>query len=264
MVRSRVIVPIIEIAVFIELGGYLGLWPTIGTVILTAAIGSALLRLQGFSILARVTESLNEGRLPMAEVFDGLCVLVAGALLLTPGFVTDGIGFLGLVAVLVMILFSIIALFVDHFVVPIMAADQCDFTPGVGKFIAVFRKFPGDFLIYLLVMIGLGILTVIINFFLAFFCIILLIFLGAVVFGALYFLVGVALKAQLAFAVLAIVLGVPSFILMLIILFSLQLPFAVFFRSLSLYYFSSLDCGYSPLPLQDAPRIIAERTDYQT
>lgn len=87
-----VVVPIIEIVVFIELGGYLGLWPTIGTVILTAAIGSALLRLQGFSILRRVTESLNEGRLPMAEMFDGMCLLVAGALLLTPGFVTDAVG----------------------------------------------------------------------------------------------------------------------------------------------------------------------------
>lgn len=90
-------VPILEIAVFIEAGNYLGLWPTIGAVILTAIIGSALLRHQGLSTLARAQENLAAGRLPMTEVFDGLCILVGGALLLTPGFVTDTVGFLLLV-----------------------------------------------------------------------------------------------------------------------------------------------------------------------
>lgn len=89
---AMIVVPIVEIAVFIELGGYLGLWPTIGTVILTAMVGSALLRWQGLSTLHRVMRSVEQGRLPLAEVFDGLCLLVAGALLLTPGFVTDAVG----------------------------------------------------------------------------------------------------------------------------------------------------------------------------
>lgn len=87
-------VPIIEIAVFIEAGDRLGLWPTIGAVILTAVIGSALLRHQGLATLLRVRESMDAGRLPVAELFDGLCLLIAGALLLTPGFVTDGAGLL--------------------------------------------------------------------------------------------------------------------------------------------------------------------------
>ncbi len=87
-------IPIAEIAVFIEVGGRIGLWPTIGAIILTAMIGTFLLRQQGLATLQKVQLSLDQGRLPLTEVFDGLCLLVAGVLLLTPGFVTDGFGFL--------------------------------------------------------------------------------------------------------------------------------------------------------------------------
>ncbi len=91
---AMIVVPITEIAVFIEAGDLIGLWPTIGAVILTAMVGSALLRYQGLSTLVKVQESMNAGRLPVAELFDGLCLLIAGAFLLTPGFVTDGVGLL--------------------------------------------------------------------------------------------------------------------------------------------------------------------------
>jgi len=87
-------VPILEIVVFIQAGDLLGLWPTLGTVILTAFVGTALLRQQGISALMRMRESMEAGRTPVAEMFDGFCLLVAGALLLTPGFVTDGFGLL--------------------------------------------------------------------------------------------------------------------------------------------------------------------------
>jgi len=86
--------PIIEIAVFIEVGGRIGLWSTIGIVILTAVIGTAMLRQQGISVLFRIQENLNANRMPVRELFDGVCLVAAGALLLTPGFVTDAIGFL--------------------------------------------------------------------------------------------------------------------------------------------------------------------------
>tara|TARA_R110002074_G_scaffold181899_5_gene346691 strand:- start:13993 stop:14511 length:519 start_codon:yes stop_codon:yes gene_type:complete len=86
--------PIIEIAVFIEVGGRIGLWSTIGIVILTAVIGTAMLRQQGISVLFRIQENLNANRMPLRELFDGVCLVAAGALLLTPGFVTDAIGFL--------------------------------------------------------------------------------------------------------------------------------------------------------------------------
>lgn len=94
ILAAFIVIPITEIAVFIEVGGWLGLWPTIGLVLLTAIVGTGLLRAQGFATLMRAQQSLDEGRFPVAEVFDGLCLLLAGALLLTPGFVTDGVGLL--------------------------------------------------------------------------------------------------------------------------------------------------------------------------
>jgi UPF0716 protein FxsA len=89
-----VAVPVIEIALFIEIGGLIGLWWTIAIVILTAFAGTTLLRLQGLAVLQRAQESAARNELPVAEVFDGLCLLVAGVLLLTPGFFTDALGFL--------------------------------------------------------------------------------------------------------------------------------------------------------------------------
>ena len=86
-------VPIVEIAIFIQAGERFGLWPALGLVILTAILGTTLLRYQGLRALRRVQESLNRGEMPIGEVFTGLCLLVAGALLLTPGFLTDGVGF---------------------------------------------------------------------------------------------------------------------------------------------------------------------------
>jgi UPF0716 protein FxsA len=87
-------VPILEIAVFIQAGEAFGLWPTLVAVVATAIAGTALLRIQGLSALLRVQAGLKAGRIPLAGLFDGLCLLVAGALLLTPGFITDGIGML--------------------------------------------------------------------------------------------------------------------------------------------------------------------------
>jgi UPF0716 protein FxsA len=87
-------VPILEIAVFIEVGGRIGLGPTMAVVVATALAGAALLRHQGLATLNRARQSLAESRMPIAEVFDGLCLIFAGGLLLTPGFVTDSVGLL--------------------------------------------------------------------------------------------------------------------------------------------------------------------------
>ncbi len=86
-------VPIAEIAVFIEAGERFGLWSTIGMVVLTAVLGTALLRHQGLQTVARVQNSLNRGEVPVGELFAGICLLAAGLLLLTPGFLTDSVGF---------------------------------------------------------------------------------------------------------------------------------------------------------------------------
>jgi UPF0716 protein FxsA len=87
-------IPIIEIGLFIEIGGWIGLWPTLGIVIVTAFAGTTLLRLQGLAVLQRAQQATARNELPVQEVFDGLCLLIAGILLLTPGFFTDTVGFL--------------------------------------------------------------------------------------------------------------------------------------------------------------------------
>ena len=86
--------PVAEIAAFIEVGGRIGVWPTLGLVVVTAIVGTALLRYQGLRTLYKVQETLNRGALPVDEVFDGFFLVIAGALLLTPGFITDAVGLL--------------------------------------------------------------------------------------------------------------------------------------------------------------------------
>jgi UPF0716 protein FxsA len=90
-------VPIIEITVIIKVGGVIGAWPTVGLILLTAMLGTAMVRAQGFQLLARANDSLARNRFPAEELFDGVNLLVAGLLLLTPGFVTDALGLVLLV-----------------------------------------------------------------------------------------------------------------------------------------------------------------------
>jgi UPF0716 protein FxsA len=87
-----IVVPLAEIAVLIQVGGWIGLWPTLALIVLTAVIGTAVLRQQGLSVLLRAQRQLEEGTIPIAEVFEGFCLVIAGALLLTPGFITDAVG----------------------------------------------------------------------------------------------------------------------------------------------------------------------------
>ena len=78
----------------ISVAGYIDALPTIGLVMLTAVIGVALLRQQGLETLTRGTQKMSQGQMPAQEMAEGLLLAVAGALLITPGFVTDTIGFL--------------------------------------------------------------------------------------------------------------------------------------------------------------------------
>lgn len=91
---ALIAVPMIEIGLFIQVGGAIGLWPTLFIVVATAMAGTVLLRHQGLGALARLQQSLEQGMAPLEPVFDGFCLLAAGLLLLTPGFFTDGVGFL--------------------------------------------------------------------------------------------------------------------------------------------------------------------------
>lgn len=89
-----IIVPLVEVGLFIKVGGAIGFWPTILVVISTAVAGTALLRHQGLGALNRLQDSLSKGEALSGPLFDGFCLLAAGALLLTPGFFTDTMGFL--------------------------------------------------------------------------------------------------------------------------------------------------------------------------
>lgn len=88
-----VVVPIVEIGLFIQVGGAIGLWPTLAIVILTALAGTTLMRAQGIMTLKRLQSSLSDGTNPADPMAQGAMILVAGVLLLTPGFFTDAVGF---------------------------------------------------------------------------------------------------------------------------------------------------------------------------
>ena len=88
------IVPIIEISVFIAIGDQIGVFYTVMMILLTALIGSILLRIEGFRILGQIQKDVAAGKIPTKELSNGVMILIAGVLLLTPGFVTDAIGFL--------------------------------------------------------------------------------------------------------------------------------------------------------------------------
>lgn len=88
-----IVVPIVEIGLFISVGGWIGIAPTLLCILLTAIAGAALVRRQGLQVLTRIQAETQAGRVPVVELFDGLCLLIAGLLLLTPGFFTDTVGF---------------------------------------------------------------------------------------------------------------------------------------------------------------------------
>jgi len=102
------IVPIIEIALFIEVGGLIGLGWTIAIVILTAILGTTMVRSQGMAVLNRIRGSIEDLRDPTEPLAHGAMILLSGALLLTPGFFTDAIGLLLLIPGIRGVLFRMI------------------------------------------------------------------------------------------------------------------------------------------------------------
>ncbi|TDL89304.1 FxsA family protein [Meridianimarinicoccus aquatilis] len=86
-------IPLIEIGLFIQVGGLLGLWPTLLIVVLTAILGTSMVRTQGLAALANIQTSINRLDNPAEPLAHGAMILVSGVLLLTPGFFTDALGF---------------------------------------------------------------------------------------------------------------------------------------------------------------------------
>ena len=91
------IIPIIEIYLLIEIGSFFGVLTAITFVILTGFLGAFMARMQGLQTLFRIQKNLREGRMPSGELLDALLIVIAGVVLLTPGFLTDSAGFLLLI-----------------------------------------------------------------------------------------------------------------------------------------------------------------------
>ena len=81
-----------EVILFITVGKHIGLWNTILIIIVTGIIGAILVKTQGISIINKAMEELKSNKMPILSIFEGIAILVAGAFLLTPGFLTDTLG----------------------------------------------------------------------------------------------------------------------------------------------------------------------------
>ena len=92
-----ILVPVAELYLFLTLGEQLGLGNTLAIIFVTAILGAALTKSQGRRAMLKFQQATNEGRMPAREAMDGLMILLAGAVLITPGFLTDAVGFLLLV-----------------------------------------------------------------------------------------------------------------------------------------------------------------------
>ena len=91
------LIPLMELSLLIELGRQIGLGEAIAIVILTGIAGAYLAKYEGFRVVYRIRQELNEGRIPAEELLNGVIILAGGLLLLTPGLITDAVGFLALI-----------------------------------------------------------------------------------------------------------------------------------------------------------------------
>jgi UPF0716 protein FxsA len=91
------VVPLVELFVLIQVGQVIGVWNTIGLLIVMSILGGWLMKREGLGVIRRIRASLDAGRVPGTELVDGFLILLGGALMLTPGFVSDALGMLLLV-----------------------------------------------------------------------------------------------------------------------------------------------------------------------
>ena len=92
-----IVVPAVELALLVEVGSRIGTFATLAIIVATGALGAALARHQGLRTVRAIQDELARGELPAGSLVDGVIILLAGALLITPGILTDGVGFLCLV-----------------------------------------------------------------------------------------------------------------------------------------------------------------------
>lgn len=128
-----VVVPILELAVIIQVGQVAGVVPTIAALIGVSLIGAALVRREGLRAWHRVGETLRAGRMPAQEVVDGALVLAGGALMLTPGFLTDAVGLLLVIPVTRALASRLVRTRVRSIFLPRGSAPRSGRQPGAGR-----------------------------------------------------------------------------------------------------------------------------------
>ena len=104
-----IVIPVIEISLFIEIGSFIGSFNTILLIFTTALIGVYFVRQQGISTYSKLYNQLQNQEAPIQTMFEGLVILISGILLITPGFFTDALGFLGLIPLTRVIFIKILA-----------------------------------------------------------------------------------------------------------------------------------------------------------
>ena len=104
-----IVIPVIEISLFIEIGSFIGSFNTILLIFTTALIGVYFVRQQGISTYSKLYNQLQNQEAPIQTMFEGLVILISGILLITPGFFTDALGFLGLIPLTRVIFIKIVA-----------------------------------------------------------------------------------------------------------------------------------------------------------
>ena len=107
-----VLIPIIEISLFIEIGSIIGSFYTVTLIFLTAIVGVFFVRQQGISTFQKLASQLQNLEAPVQTMFEGLVILISGILLITPGFFSDSIGFLGLIPVTRVIFIKLVASYI--------------------------------------------------------------------------------------------------------------------------------------------------------
>ena len=157
-----------------------------------------------------------------------------------------------LLFILLIIFLLFLALFIDHFVVSIMAIDGCGVKEGWRKFTAIFSQNAKDFVLFCLLMLGLAIATSLALLIVAWLFLLMGLLAGGLLFGLLYLLLVALLKLKIVFIIIAILIGVPLALAALVVLMCIPLPVAVFYRCFSLFFLTSLNCGYAPLALEEA------------
>ncbi len=160
--------------------------------------------------------------------------------------------------VVFLIVTSVVVLWIENFVVPIMAIDDAGFTQSWRSFLEIYKRNKKDLWKFCLIIIGLGIIIGLILSFLGILLMIGLLIIGGIGVGLLYAFFVLILKMALFFKIIIGLLGVLALILLILLFTLLQLPFAVFYRTFSLYYLSALACPYTPLSLEEEDAFSSE------